>query len=173
MQRRTIVQLAGLSILGLSLLPAQAIAQQKTLKDQMVGMWELVSAENTSADGTKALPFGPAPKGMAVLDANGRFVILNMSSTLPKVGSNNRAAATPEEYKAIVSGSLGFYGTWTVDESAKELVYQVEASTFSNWVGQEHKRPILSVTSDELSWVNPAASTGVSNRSVLRWKRVK
>ncbi len=173
MKRHRLLQVAGLAFLGLGLIPQLALAQQKTLREQLVGMWELVGAENTGADGTKSLPFGPNPKGIAVLDGNGRFVILNMTSTLPKVASNNRATATPEENKAIVSGSLGLYGTWTANEAAKELAYRIEASTFSNWVGQEHKRPVLSVTADEISWANPASSVGVSNTTVLRWKRMK
>ncbi len=149
-------------------------AQQKAgnLKQQVVGMWSLVSAENTSADGKKSYPFGANPTGMAVLDANGRFVILNINPGLPKVASNNRATATAEENKAIVAGSLGLFGTYTVNEAEKALVWRIEASTFSNWVGQEQKRPIISVTADELKWTNPASSIGAAT-TLLVWKRVK
>ena len=151
---------------------SSAVSQDKPLREQLIGMWALVSAENTSAEG-KTLPFGPSPRGIAVLDANGRFVILNMSSTLPKVASNNRATATAEENKAIVSGSLGLYGTWSVNEGEKVLVWRVEASTFENWVGLEQKRPINSVAPDEMSWTNPIASTGSSARTLLIWRRIK
>ena len=173
MNWRNVFRLSVIVAFGLALLPWGAVAQQTTLKEQLVGMWALVSAENTNADGTKSMPFGPNPRGIAVLDANGRFVILNMTSTLPKIASNNRASATPEENKAIVSGSLGLYGTWTVNEAEKTLVWRIEASTFENWVGQEQKRPINSVTTDQISWINPTASTGVAARTVLTWKRVK
>jgi hypothetical protein len=151
-----------------------AWSQQKAgnLKKQVVGMWSLVSAENTSADGKKSYPFGEKPTGVAVLDANGRFVILNINPAVPKIASNNRATATPEENKAIVAGSLGLFGTYTVNEAEKALVWRVEASTFSNWVGQEQKRPINSVTANELKWTNPASSVGAAT-TLLVWKRVK
>jgi hypothetical protein len=173
MHRRYVLGLCMAASFALFLMVESSFAQQKTLKEQLVGMWALVSAENTSAEGAKSMPFGPNPRGIAVLDANGRFVILNMTSTLPKIASNNRASATPEENKAIVSGSLGLYGTWTVNEAEKTLVWRIEASTFENWVGQEQKRPINSVTTDQISWINPTASTGVAARTVLTWKRVK
>lgn len=161
---------AGLMLSGAS----DAWAQQKAgnLKKQVVGTWSLVSAENTGPDGKKSYPFGTSPKGRAVLDAGGHFVILNIDSALPKVVSNSRSTATPEESKAIVSGSLGLFGTYTVNEADKALVWRVEASTFSNWVGQEQKRPINSVTANELRWTNPASSS-VAGSTLLVWKRVK
>lgn len=155
-----------------ALCAASAALAQGTLKDQVVGMWLLVSAENTHADGKKSLPFGPNPQGVAVLDRSGRFAILNMTPNLPKIASNNRMTGTAEEYKAIVSGSIGLFGTYTVNEAEKALVWRVEASTFPNWVGQEQKRPINSITADQLVWTNPAASVGAAT-TLLVWKRAK
>ena len=151
-----------------------SFAQQKgaSLKDQLVGTWLLVSAENTGKDGSKTLPFGPNPKGTAVLDRSGRFVVLNINPGLPKIASNNRATATPEENKAIVSQSLGLMGTYTVNEADKSMTWHVEASTFANWAGQDLKRPINSVTADEIKWTNPAASIGAAT-TTLTWKRAK
>ena len=38
-----------------------AAAQQKTLKEQLVGTWHFVIAEITTPDGKKSFPFGPPP----------------------------------------------------------------------------------------------------------------
>ena len=151
-----------------------ATAQQEAgyLKKQIVGTWMLASAVATNADGSKFMPFGPTPSGMAVFDANGRFVMLNMSSTLPKFASNNRSTGTPEENKAIVTGSLGIFGTYSVNEAEKAVAWRVEASTFPNWVGQEQKRPIASLTADELRYINPAPTVGGPSMLFV-WKRVK
>ena len=53
--------------------PSGASAQQELLARQIVGTWEIVSAEITSADGTQVEPFGPRPKGIIMLDASGRY----------------------------------------------------------------------------------------------------
>src|ERR1019366_3355198 len=69
--RRNFIRLSTIAALGLAILPSSAPAQQKTLKEQLVGTWLLVSAETTNADGSKLMPFGPNPKGVLVMDANG------------------------------------------------------------------------------------------------------
>jgi hypothetical protein len=153
---------------------SSAWAQQKgkTLKQQVVGTWVLVSAENTSPDGSKSYPFGPTPKGRIILDASGNVVVLNINPALPKIASNSRATGTPEENKAIVSQSLGLMGTYTVNEAEKTMVWHVEASTFANWVDQDLKRPISSITANEMAYINPASSVGTAS-TLLKWKRLK
>jgi hypothetical protein len=46
MNRRNAFSLAMISALGLALLPATSGAQQKSLKEQMVGTWMLASVIN-------------------------------------------------------------------------------------------------------------------------------
>jgi hypothetical protein len=159
-------------VLGLALLPTSAISQQKSLKEQLVGTWLMVSAETTNADGSKFQPFGQNPKGILVLDGNGHYVSLNASSSLPKVASNNRMTETADENKAITQGTLASYGTYTVNESEKMVVLHLDASTFPNWAGTDQKRPIKSISADELSYVNPAPTTG-AGATILTYKRAK
>ena len=45
--------LSAVMVLGLTVLPGSTLAQQKTLKEQLVGAWTLVSNETTTPDGTK------------------------------------------------------------------------------------------------------------------------
>src|SRR4051794_29723039 len=71
MHRRNI--LVAVTLLGFALLPADAVAQQRSLKEQLIGAWTLVSMEATEKDGTKRREFGPAPKGVLILDAGGKY----------------------------------------------------------------------------------------------------
>ena len=48
MKRRNILGLSLITALGLALLPSSAVSQQKSLKDQLVGTWTLVSWERVS-----------------------------------------------------------------------------------------------------------------------------
>src|ERR1700674_2733624 len=74
MNRRSIVQISAVTALGFAMSPGSAMAQTKSLKDQLVGTWTLSSAE----------PYGTNPKGSYMFDSNGRFSAILMRNDLPK-----------------------------------------------------------------------------------------
>ena len=143
-----------------------AIAQ--TAKD-VVGTWTLVSS-TTEQGGVKSDTFGPNPKGLLVFDGGGRYVITFFAANLPKFGSNNRASGTPEENKAIVTGSFAHFGTYTVNEADKSFTFHIENATFPNWDKTEQKRPFV-ISGDELKYLSAPASAG--GTATLIWKRAK
>src|SRR5581483_5637588 len=163
MRRLRTVSLTLLACLGT--VPTSTVAQ--TAKD-LVGTWNLVSDVNTSADGGKVEPFGPTPRGMAIFDGDGRFAIVISRPDLPKFASNNRMQGTPEENKAIVRGSIGFFGTYSVADGA--VIQHVEGGTWPSWIGSDQKRTIRSFAKDEQTWTTIASFGGTSE---LRWRRVK
>ena len=146
--------------------PNAAVAQ--TTKD-FVGTWTLVSA-TTEQGGTKTNTFGANPKGVLMLDANGRYVILFTSADIPKVASNNRLTATADENKAIVGGSVAHFGTYVVNEADKSFTFKVESSTFPNWSKTEQKRSFV-IAGDELKYTVPVATAG--GTATIVWKRAK
>jgi hypothetical protein len=156
----------GLLFLGVVLSASEVFAQ--TAKD-LAGTWTLVSVV-TEQEGKMSDTFGPNPKGILMVDANGRYVITFARADLPKVASNNRTTATPEENKAIVGGSLTHFGTVSVNAADKTMTFKIETATFPNWDGTEQKRP-FTVTGDELQYTVAAASGGGTGTVV--WKRAK
>src|SRR5258708_23916683 len=100
MNRRNIFNLTALTALGLALLPASAFAQQKTLKEQIIGSWTIVSSDSTAPDGKKEQLFGPNPKCILVFDASGQTVQIIVHPGVPKFKVNNRLKGTPEENTA-------------------------------------------------------------------------
>jgi hypothetical protein len=160
MIRRHLLRISAATALGLAVLPSSAVGQQKSLKDQLVGTWTLAAWEQTRPDGSKLQRFGANPKGIHVFDANGRTYILFSRPDLPKIASNNPSTPTPEEAKAIVDGSIAYFGTYTVDEASKVITVKVEASTFANQVGADQKRTISSLSADELKMVNTTVLSG-------------
>ena len=156
----------GLLLLGVVLSAGEVFAQ--TAKD-LAGTWTLVSAV-TEHGGNKTDTFGPHPKGILVVDANSRYVIAFARADLPKVASNNRTTATPEENKAIVGGSLTHFGTISVNAADKTFTFKIETATFPNWDGTAQKRA-FTITGDELKYTAAAASGG-GTASVV-WKRAK
>ena len=126
----------------------------------------LISGEGASQN----LPYGPNPKGTMIVDANGRFSITVLRSDLPKFASNNRMTGTPEENKAIVHGTIAYFGTYTIDESIHVLTVNVEGSTFPNFDGGTQTR-ILSFSGDEVTYFNPTPSMGGTAKVTYRRAR--
>lgn len=58
MYRRNVLGLSVISALGLAMLPVSAVAQQKSIKEQLVGTWTATSWEQANKDGTKFQRFG-------------------------------------------------------------------------------------------------------------------
>lgn len=160
MKWRSILSLSAIAALGAVLLPGSAAAQQKSLKDQLVGTWTVVSWVQTNKDGVKFERFSANPKGFNVFDANGRFYVMYARPDLPKIASNNPSTPTPEEAKALAGGAIAYFGTYTVDEAGKTVSFRVEASSFPNQIGINQARLITALTADELRYTNTAALTG-------------
>ena len=171
MNRRNVVSLCAVTALGLALLPGAAVAQQKTLKEQVTGTWTIVSNDATAPDGKKSQLFGPKPKGILVFDANGQYAQIIVDPDLPKFKVNNRQQGTPEENTAAVRRTTANFGTWTVDEASKTITVRYVGGMFPNQAGTEAKRTVSGMTADELKIANPLTASGMRSDSV--WKRAK
>jgi Lipocalin-like domain len=171
MNRRHILSLTVIAASGFALLPGAALAQQRSLKEQLVGTWIIVSNDATAPDGKKEQLFGPNPKGISVFDASGQWVQIIVHPDVPKFKVNNRLKGTPEENTKAVQGTTATFGTWTVDEASKTITVRYVGGMFPNQAGTEAKRTVVSVTADELKIMNPLTASGMRSDSV--WKRAK
>jgi hypothetical protein len=169
MNHRRIITLSANTALGLALLPGGAVSQQKSLKEQLVGTWTIVSNEQTLPDGSKLQAFGANPKGIQVFDSNGRVYLMYARADLPKIASNNRLTPTAEEAKAIAVGTIANFGTYTVDEAKKTFTAQIEASTFANQLGTG-TFTIVSLTADEFTY---SLQPLIGGLVVVTFKRAK
>lgn len=152
-------------------LSGPALSQQTSMKELIVGAWTFVSALDVQADGKKTDRWGANPKGVFMFDAGGRFTQFIMRSDLPKFAAKRGDQGTAEENKAVLSGLVAVFGTYTVNEAEKTLITHVEGGAFPNQVGTDQKRTILSLTANELKYANPATSTGTTAEAT--WKRAK
>ena len=166
MNRRRILGIST-TALTLAMLSGSALSQQKSLKDQLVGTWTLVSWERVLPNGNKVHSYGENPKGMASFEPNGRMFLMFARPDLPKIASNVPQTATADEAKAITAGTLAYFGTYTVDEGSKGINLNLEASSFPNQVGANQRRTITSLTADELKY-ETAALNGDKINTVFR-----
>ena len=162
-----ILRIATITALGIVLMTSATVGQPaKSDKERFIGTWTLVSL--TSGEGAnQTLPYGPNPKGTMMVDVNGRFSIMVARSDLPKFASNNRMSGTPEENKAIVQGTIAYFGTYSIDEATHVLTVNIDGSTFPNFMGGAQTR-ILSFDGDEVTYFNPTPSMGGSARVTYR-----
>jgi hypothetical protein len=84
-----------LAVLAVALAGGHAAAQQKSLRDQIVGTWDFGVAEVIAPDGKKSFPFGETPKGVLIFTADGHFAQIHVASDVPKIASGNRLTGTP------------------------------------------------------------------------------
>jgi len=168
-RRRIFLSLPVILAFGLAFQPGAVLSQQKSLKEQIVGSWTLVSAVDTHPDGSKTNPWGANPKGTYMFSADGRFTQMLFHTDLPKI--DNRMGGTPEQNKAIAQGVIAMYGTYTVDEANKTVNVKFEGSSFAKFNGTAGKRVITSINADEFHSMNPATSTGTKAESI--WRRAK
>jgi hypothetical protein len=174
MYRRTTLAMTTTALLCLAVgLPAtDSLAQQKSLKEQLVGTWTLVSSDQVRPDGSKLKQFGANPRGINVFDANGRFFLMIASADNSQIASKDPNSKTnSEEVGGLIVESIAYYGTYTVNEAERAAVLHLEASTFPNQIGTDQKRTITSLTADELKYSSPAATSGVQVHQV--WKRAE
>jgi Lipocalin-like domain len=156
--------------LGVALPESDAFAQGKSLKEQLVGTWTMVSVVTARPDGSRYEALGPNPRGVFILNANGHFAITIIGDAHRKFASNNRLQGTPEENEAAVHSSIAYFGTYTVSEADHTLNFHIDRCTFPNWDGTDQKRSVT-ITGDEMKYSNAAASGG--GKAELVWKREK
>src|ERR1700719_3405157 len=172
MYRRSIVGISAL-VVGLAMRPGGASAQQKSIKDQIVGTWTLLLSDNIKEDGTHVPVYGPNPEGTVIFTADGHYSLQILRHGRPAFASKDRLKGTADENKAAVQGMISHFGTYAIDEAGKAITLRIEASSFPNWDGTVQKRPVTAITDDVLTWNAPAPSAAGFVRAELAWKKAK
>lgn len=137
--------------------------------DSLVGSWSLVSL-TVAKSGNEVELLGPHPQGQLILGNDGRYVLLVLSSDLPKFASGDRQQSTPQENATIARGNVAHFGTYTVDPAAKVIVFHIQKSTFPNWDADVQRRP-FTLDGDRLTYITPGAFGYGSSKVV--WQRIK
>ena len=161
-----------LAVLAVALTGSQAGAQQKNLRDQIVGTWNFVVAEVVAPDGKKSFPFGETPKGVLMFTADGHFAQVHIASDVPKIASGNRLTGTPEEYAIIMRRSISVFGDYSVNEEKKTVTFKIVSATYPNWQGEAQERSVDKLTVDEFVNTNHNVAGGRGSASNY-YKRAK
>ena len=154
----------------MSLLAGSVFAQQKSLTEQLSGVWTLVSHESVRADGGRIPVYGTNPKGIAFFEADGHFIITVMRANRANYTIDFPTQGTAEENKVTAQGTMTYFGTYSVSEADHTIALHIEASSFPNWNGADQKR-IFAIAGDQLTLTARALQTG--GYADVVWTRAK
>ena len=144
---------------------AKNVARAADQPPNLVGTWTLLTNVIETQD--KVAPnYGEKPGGQMILTSDGHVQGMSIRNDLPKFASGRRLTGTPEENRAVVQGSIAYYGTYSVEGST--IVFHIAKSTFPNWDGQEQRRP-FTLNGDKLEFTVPASGAPGTSRVV--WLR--
>jgi hypothetical protein len=170
MNKRYLAGLFLTALISIVAVPNNGIAQDKPLKERLVGTWIYVSSTGKREDGS-AVP-RPSLQGAVTYTADGHFHFITVRSDAPKYASGDASRPSSEEAMAIASGVVAYTGTYTVDEGTKTIHANVETSSFPNLVGAPNQRRIVtSITDEELKFTNPRTPAGITLELVFRRAR--
>ena len=110
------------------------------ISERLVGSWRLISAKGHSTDGTVTQEWGPEPSGRLMFDRGGRMSIHLVNPSRKHFESGDFLSPTPEELTEAWNGYFGYFGMYTVDESAGEVTFHVEGAAYPNYIGTAQRR---------------------------------
>lgn len=143
--------------------------QGAAASNDIMGTWKLVANTQLKPDGSRVDIYGDNPSGMAIFAPDGHFMVLNARASLPKFASNNRLEGTAAENQAVVRGSIGLFGSYSVDPATKVVTLNIETSTWPAWAGTSQKR-MYKLEGDTLRWTLAASVGGTAE---VVWKRMR
>ncbi|UGQ48414.1 lipocalin-like domain-containing protein [Massilia endophytica] len=153
------------------LLTAQIVAAAPSAAPfPLSGTWTLQAADQLLPDGSRAHDYGDAPRGLLIVDAEGRYSLQIFSSERKRFASSDKSQASAGEFQSAVMGSSTHFGAIAIDAAKGTLTFSIEGASFPNWEGTRQERP-YTLKDDVLSYQVPVRANGRTPISV--WRRLR
>lgn len=136
------------------------------------GTWVMDSAYEVLADGKRTTNYGEHPKGLFMIDKNGRYSLQIFRPDRPKFASGVKATGTAEEYREAVLGSSTHTGRVSMDSANHKLIFVIDTSSFPNWEGSRQVRD-YTYQDGTLTYSVPAGASGNGTIAYSIWKRAQ
>lgn len=145
----------------------------KTLRDQLIGAWKLVSYAENPVDGSAPFyPMSEKPMGIIMYTPDGFMSAQLMHPERNHFASGDWFDGTDAEYKQEASTYIAYSGPFHVDEEKQTLTHSMFISLFPNWTGQTQPRIVkIEGIFLHLGTATPITSGGKLVNSTLIWKR--
>jgi hypothetical protein len=168
MKRFSVLGLSAVLALGVASISDSSFAQQRVTRDQLVGMWTVVSCTDANG-GTPARCVNP--NGRMMFDAMGQYMFSAAASGRPKCsGACGRARMSGDQYKAIAQDFFSNFGPWSFNDADQTVTLTNEVSILPNREGREFKSKV-SLIGDELRLTNIGAGGAAGPTEI--WRRAR
>lgn len=138
-----------------------------SLKNQIIGVWSLVSYQIGDDNGNINYPLGEDATGYIIYHPEGYMSAQIMKQGIPPYASGDIHNGTTEEMARAAAGYLAYTGKFEVNEETSTVTHDMEVCMNPNWLG--HKQPrVVSIEGDILNIYN-----GLNPNQRVVWRRVK
>jgi hypothetical protein len=136
-----------LTMLALESIATTSSAQtpSRSLNDQLVGHWQLVSVSVNGNDS-----YGASPQGSMFFDAGGHYSVIVISAARAR--------------------NVSYFGTYTVNDADNSIAMHIDASNQAGAAGRDDKR-YVTFSGDELIVANQKAAGPLGSVKLI-WKSV-
>ena len=141
-------------------------------REALIGTWKIVSYEDRNAAGNSVFPYGRAPAGSLIYDANGQMAVQLMKTPPPQVQSDDWDLFTIPEKVALFDGYVAYFGRYEVDETRKVVTHLAEGDLSRLYIGRREERH-YTLSGDRLTLRETWTQSGVSWSGVRVFERVK
>ena len=90
----------------------------------------------------------------------------------PAFVSNDSGAGTDAEVRMAFEGHVSYFGTYTVDSSARTVTHHVRGASYPNWMGHDQIRYYRIDGSRLVLKTPPILDHGESLEYTLTWERI-
>jgi hypothetical protein len=131
------MQPSAIFLIGFALCAASAFGQTESkIRDQIVGTWKLVSAEEIAKDGTTRpfAVFGPHARGFLMYQRDG-----HMCAQVANPDPPDSPHTTTDE--KVVAAAFAYCGRYEIDAKQEWIIHLPEVATDPGYVGSRQIRP--------------------------------
>jgi Lipocalin-like domain len=141
---------------------------QKSVKNQLIGTWRLVSIEATMRDGTVTPDpkFGPHPRGYLMYEPDGHMCAEIMKPDRTWADPKN---PTEKEKLEAFDGFIAYCGTYDLNATQTTVTHHPDVAWTPPYVGTTQPRP-FHLEGDRLI-ITPATENPNITKYVLTWER--
>ncbi len=126
------------TIQRIAVLLAFSVAAQSAQEVDLVGTWKLVRFVNF-IDGEAIHPFGESPMGYFTYTSDGHVTIQIQNEVPPS--SWKSLEPRDDGFGAESPWYVGYFGRYTVDLEAGEVIHHVEGGSVLHYIGTDQHRP--------------------------------
>jgi Lipocalin-like domain len=138
----------------------------------LIGTWRLVSYETRTASAEARYPLGRHVVGQLFYDLAGNMSAHVMRVDRPAFASDDSESGTDAEVRAAFEGHVSYFGTYTIDPSARTVTHHLRGASYPNWVGHDQIRYYRMDGPHLVLSTPPIPYRGESLEYILTWERI-